>query len=421
MNSPLFKRTLSLAVAFAFAGSVALATNGYFRHGIGVKQAAMAGAGTALSLSPLSSATNPASLSFLAPQYEINIGLFMPDREYTVAGNPSMYPGTFGLTPGTVSSDSKTFIMPSLAGTWNFGDIHTVGLALFANGGMNTDYATATFFDPNSPSTGVNLEQAFIGLTYAVRIAEDHALGVTPTFAFQRFTAKGIASFAAFSSDPANLSGNSVATATGFGARIGYMGKLGEGVTLGASYQTELAMSEFDRYRGLFAEQGDFDVPATWNAGIAFQATKSLTVAGDVQQIIYSGVPSVANPLTPSNFQPLGTDNGTGFGWQDIFILKLGVMYALEKEWTFMAGYSYAQQPIPEDQVLFNILAPGVVQHHITVGATKSFDNASDLTLAIMYAPKVTVSGANALEAPGAQTLEIGMSQWQFEIGYAFH
>jgi long-chain fatty acid transport protein len=180
-------------------------------------------------------------------------------------------------------------------------------------------------------------------------------------------------------------------------------------------------MSEFDRYRGLFAEQGDFDVPATWNAGIAFQATKSLTVAGDVQQIIYSGVPSIANPLTPANFQPLGTDNGTGFGWQDIFILKLGVMYALEKEWTFMAGYSYAQQPIPEDQVLFNILAPGVVQHHITVGATKSFDNASDLTLAIMYAPKVTVSGANALEAPGAQTLEIGMSQWQFEIGYAFH
>ena len=81
MISPFFRRTLSLAVAFAFGGSIALATNGYFRHGIGVKQAAMAGAGTALSLSPLSSATNPASLSFLAPQYEINIGLFMPDRD----------------------------------------------------------------------------------------------------------------------------------------------------------------------------------------------------------------------------------------------------------------------------------------------------------------------------------------------------
>jgi long-chain fatty acid transport protein len=95
-------------------------------------------------------------------------------------------------------------------------------------------------------------------------------------------------------------------------------------------------------------------------------------------------------------------------------------MYAMEKEWSFMAGYSYAQQPIPDDQVLFNILAPGVVQHHIALGATKSFADASDLTVAVMYAPKVTVSGPNSLEAPGAQTLEIGMSQWQIEIGYAF-
>jgi long-chain fatty acid transport protein len=380
----------------------------------------MGGAGSALSLSPLGAATNPASLSFLNAQYEINLGLFMPDREYSVTGNPSMFPGTFGLTPGTVSSDSKSFLMPSLAGSWKVGDIHTIGLFLLANGGMNTDYPTATFYDQSSPSTGVNLEQMFVGLTYAVRFSENHAVGLTPVFAYQRFAAKGLASFAGFSSDPANLTGNSVATSSGFGGRIGYIGKFGEMISVGASYQTKMAMSEFERYRGLFAEQGDFDVPATWNAGIAVQATNSLTVAADVQQILYGGVPSIANPLNPANFQPLGTDNGAGFGWQDILVFKLGFMYAMEKEWSFMAGYSYAQQPIPDDQVLFNILAPGVVQHHIALGATKSFADASDLTVAVMYAPKVTVSGPNSLEAPGAQTLEIGMSQWQIEIGYAF-
>lgn len=421
MVSTRYQRILSTALAVLLLGSSAFATNGYFRHGYGVKYSAMGGAGSALSLSPLGAATNPASISFLNAQYEINLGLFMPDRDYSVTGNPSMFPGTFGLTPGTVSSDSKSFLMPSLAGTWKIGDIHTLGLFLLANGGMNTDYPTATFYDQSSPSTGVNLEQMFVGLTYAVRLGENHAVGLTPVFAYQRFAAKGIASFAGFSSDPANLTGNSVATSSGFGGRIGYMGKFGEMISVGASYQTEMAMSEFERYRGLFAEQGDFDVPATWNAGVAVQATSSLTVAADVQQILYGGVPSIANPLNPANLQPLGTDNGAGFGWQDILVFKLGLMYAMDKEWSFMAGYSYAQQPIPDDQVLFNILAPGVVQHHITVGATKSFANTSDLTVAVMYAPKVTVSGPNSLEAPGAQTLEIGMSQWQIEIGYAFH
>jgi long-chain fatty acid transport protein len=204
------------------------------------------------------------------------------------------------------------------------------------------------------------------------------------------------------------------------------MGKLTDVISVGGSYQTKMAMSEFERYRGLFAEQGDFDVPATWNAGVAVHATSGLTVAADVQQILYSGVASVGNPLDPAKLQPpnpqlLGSDNGPGFGWKDILVFKLGLMYAMDNDWSFMAGYSYAQQPIPESEMLFNILAPGVVQHHITVGATRTFANASDLTVAVMYAPRVAVSGPNTLEAPGQQTIEIGMSQWQFEIGYAFH
>ena len=80
-------------------GSSAFATNGYFRHGYGVKYSAMGGAGSALSLSPLGAATNPASISFLNAQYEINLGLFMPDREYSVTGNPSMFPGDFRPHP----------------------------------------------------------------------------------------------------------------------------------------------------------------------------------------------------------------------------------------------------------------------------------------------------------------------------------
>ena len=85
-----------------------------------------------------------------------------------------------------------------------------------------------------------------------------------------------------------------------------------------------------------------------------------------------------------------------------------------------MGGYSYNTQPIPESEVMFNILAPAVSQHHITLGCTKELNQSNELTVEFMYAPAVSVSGANPLEVPNAQTIELKMSQFQVEIGYAF-
>ena len=56
-------------------------------------------------------------------------------------------------------------------------------------------------------------------------------------------------------------------------------------------------MSKFKEYAGLFADGGDFDIPANYGVGIAFKATPKLTVAADVQRIDYSGVGSVGNPM----------------------------------------------------------------------------------------------------------------------------
>ena len=39
--------------------------------------------------------------------------------------------------------------------------------------------------------------------------------------------------------------------------------------------------------------------------------------------------------------------------------------------WTLRGGYSFADQPIPNDQMTFNILAPAVMEDHFSVGFTK--------------------------------------------------
>jgi long-chain fatty acid transport protein len=86
-----------------------------------------------------------------------------------------------------------------------------------------------------------------------------------------------------------------------------------------------------------------------------------------------------------------------------------------------MAGYSYGQEPIPDSQVLFNILAPATIQHHITAGFTTKLNETNEVSLALMYAPATSVSGPNPLEAPGQQSIKLNMSQWQLEVGYAFN
>ena len=359
--------------------------------------------------------------------------MFSPDRQYSISGTPTLYPGTFGLTPGTVSSDSKNFFFPTLGGAWKLNSYMAIGLALYGNGGMNTNYHTATFYDQTSPGTGVNIEQMFAAGTYAVKLSQDHAIGVSAIFGWQRFSAQGLSAFANFSSDPSNLTGNSKSIATGFGGKVGYQGKFGKMLRLGTSFQTKIYMGKFNRYKGLFADAGDFDVPSTWTVGIAFTPNEQWTLLLDYQQILYSEVKSVGNsmdlinnsPMLPNgtpnpNYQALGTENGWGFGWKDVSIIKFGVMSKIGNGWTLMGGYSYNTQPIPESEVMFNILAPAVSQHHITLGCTKELNQSNELTVEFMYAPAVSVSGANPLEAPNAQTIELKMSQFQVEIGYAF-
>jgi long-chain fatty acid transport protein len=95
-------------------------------------------------------------------------------------------------------------------------------------------------------------------------------------------------------------------------------------------------------------------------------------------------------------------------------------MYSGFCGWDLMAGYSVSQNPIDKDNVMFNILAPAVIQNQITFGVSKNIAKNHDITIAFMYAFENSLKGPNPLDAPRQQTIEIGMKQWQLEVGYAF-
>ncbi len=417
MNNKFNYKLKVIAAAMLLTPSVAFATNGYFGHGYGTKNKGLAGGGVAAPQDAMIAATNPAGMVHVGERMDLGLAIFSPSpRGYTATA-----PGggaTFPLAPQTVESDSDYFVIPHFAYNWSLNPNNSVGLTVYGNGGMNTDYsATANVF--GAGEAGVNLEQLFLNASYSVKVSPNNSLGVSAILAYQRFEAKGLQGFSAFSSDSANLTNNGTDTSTGYGFKFGWLGEVTKGLSLAASYQTKMEMSEFDKYRGLFAEQGDFDIPATWTVGLAWDIKPKNTLTFDVQQIMYSDVAAIANPLLPNlQTSQLGNNDGAGFGWEDMTIYKLGYQFATSENWTWRVGYSHGEQPIPNSEVLFNILAPAVMEDHFTFGFTRSIGKDSEFNFAAMYAPKNEVTGPNPLGDGQQVTLE--MTQYELEASYSW-
>ena len=476
----------ALMLSFTMFNFNTMATDGYFSTGQGTRNKGMAGAGIAFLHSPYSTTINPAGFSFMDKKWslEVSVGIFNPNRQYSIIGaptTPDMWGyidgegnfvndprySTFGLTEGTVESGSSTFIIPAIAFSYRLGEKNTIGLNFYGNGGMNTDYDTKTYYseiidgfgnpmpdgNPNPMANvvapaGVNLQQMFLALTYARKFGENHSIGISPIFAYQTVEVKGMQAFrdmgaAGMPGMPVDRSqyvtNNDVSSSTGFGFKIGYQGELIDGLRLGASFQPKIKMSKFEEYKGLFAEEGGFDIPANWQAGLSYDFTEDFTLAFDVRQILYSDVKSISNPMNPQqimpmvpnpnmtsmedammpnpNFVPLGAENGAGFGWEDMMIFKIGAEFRQVENWQFRAGYSYGKQPIPESEVMFNIIAPAVNENHISVGLTRMIGEHA-LNLAITHALENSVKGQNPFDP--AQQIEISMNQWEFEISFQF-
>ena len=270
-------------------------------------------------------------------------------------------------------------------------------------------------------TTGVDLAQLFIGVPYARRLNGRHSIGVMPIVAAQRFEATGLQPFQGFSVNPTKVTNNGYDYSFGYGIRIGWLGELTEQLTVGASAQSRLYMQEFDEYAGLFAEQGDFDIPATVVVGLSFKASPDVTLVADWQRIFYGDVKSLSNPndtaLVPGTL--LGSDNGLGFGWQDIDIIKLGVQWQYRPDLTLRAGVSHADQLFHNGDSLFNVLAPASVRTHASVGLTYKVDAGNTLSVSYTRAFDEEIGGQNP-GFTGPQTGSVRMDQHELEIGWSW-
>ncbi|HZM36428.1 MAG TPA: outer membrane protein transport protein [Burkholderiales bacterium] len=407
---------LVAAIAAAIAPLAAHATTGYFQHGYGIKAKSMGGVAIALPQDALAAATNPAGMAWVGNRVDLGVDWFAPDRGAEIVGNG------FGLNGSYDGSGTKSFLIPEFGYNHVLSPSLSLGVSVFANGGMNTTYDQSPFaaFGGSSPA-GVDLMQLFVAPTVAWKTG-NHAFGASLNLAYQRFEARGLQPFAGFSSDPANFTDKGHDESTGLGVRVGWTGQISSTVTLGATYQTKTRMSNFDDYRGLFANAGEFDVPENYGIGIAVKATPKLTIAADIQRINYGDIPAVGNPIDClfTGCQ-LGGPDGAGFGWQNTTVYKIGLAYEVNSTLTLRGGFVTLKQPIPQSQTLINILAPGVVEDHLTLGATWRLSEASELSVAYMHAFEKTVNGSGSIPpAFGGGEANLRMDQDALGIAYGW-
>ncbi len=407
-------------VAALAAGGRAHATDGYFSLGYGTQSKGLAGAGLAYPKDALAIATNPAAASALGDRTDVDIDYFQAARTASLTGN------AYGPNQSFNGNGGGPSPIPEFGLTRKIGDQWTAGLAVYANGGMQTDYKTNPFARFGASGTaGVSLEQVFISPTASYQFAPGQSVGVSLDVGGQLFDAHGIQPFANYSLNPTHFTNRGSTTSWGYGAKIGYLGQVTSKLSVGAYYQSRTYGENFGAYSGLFAGGGGFDIPSSYGIGVALKATDKLDLVADVHEINYSEVAAVGDKLAAlfaGNY--FGSTNGPGFGWNNVTAVKIGANYRIDPTWQVRAGWGYATNPIPSGQTFLNILAPAVVQNQFTVGATWTQPSGLEISVYVLDAPKTTVNGSGSIPSGpgglGGGEANIALGETAVGIGFGW-
>ena len=165
---------MAMAAAVSLAlSSPALATNGYFTHGVGTQSKGMAGTGVGSNadMGAIMTASNPALGVFASDSWEFGLAVFSPRRSYAPSSSQlngslidlggGVFLPSFTMSQGKIESSSEYFPIPWVAKNWSLANDANISAVFYGRGGMNTDWD-----DTNASATSY-----FCGGDPALRVA----------------------------------------------------------------------------------------------------------------------------------------------------------------------------------------------------------------------------------------------------------
>lgn len=418
MNRVIFKLSTFclLGCALAFTSAVSHAGGGYFVLGYGTYANQMAGTSTAVGFDGFAGSSNPGKLFAAGNRNDIGLKAFSPNRTIKRRGSNSVY-------DMESTSRNSIFYLPEAGLARRINDKWAWGLTLYGNGGLNTEYnddngVPGSNANPavcgNQPANfalgcgkfGFDLSQIIVAPSLGWQVTPKHSIGVTALIAYQRMKIYGFQAFQNLSVYPDAVTNNGYDSAFGYGMRIGWFGNITPWLDLGAAYSTRVYMQDFDKYKGLIADSGAFDIPSNYTIGAAIKPAAGWVIAIDIHRVNWGDIKALGNgnlnSLVPGG-SPLGARNGSGFNWKSQNMYRLGIEHTVNEQLTLRGGYAYGRRPNDEEDinsVTFNMLAPNPLEHY-TVGFSWALDQQSDLHFAYQRYVKDKYRGPSATAALG--------------------
>lgn len=376
------RRTQLVIAAALLAAFAVRATDGINLIGVGPVQQGTAGAGVASAKDSTWLILNPAGLTDVGRQTDASFQYFKPVRTLRSTFNPGA---------GT-QEDSSGFFIPALSTSLGCcdGDNGYIGLGLYGTSGMGVDYNQPRVAGMRDRMTELSI--AKLTLTYARSLDNGLSIGAGPVFVLSRLKTD---MFNGASSESGEWD-----TVGGAGAVIGLTQRVGDRLTLGASYISEQFMSEFDEYDSLFNDS--LNLPQQITAGLAVQVLTNLEAVLDYQWVGWGELDTF----------------GDQFGWENQHIVKAGLTWDATQALTLRSGFSHGNSPIGSEDVFANALFPAIMETHAAAGLSYALSEQMDLHLTYIHAFEETLTDSNSPAAGGGT--QISMYQNSVTLGLSW-
>lgn len=208
---------------------------------------------------------------------------------------------------------------------------------------------------------------------------------LTGVLAYQRFASLGLGTTSVDGWAP--MPGWLRDSAYGAGARIEVGNAIGEGLRWNMGYQSRVGMGAFVNYRGVFADAGDFDIPASASFGLSYAITPQFGMDVGVQRVMYSAIRPFTSSNLPTRFLALlGDSSSPVFAWRDLDVYSVGWTLRNEDIGNLQLRYTTRQQPVPTSKLLENALAGAVANDMVSLGWSRAFGSNANLSFLASYA-----------------------------------
>jgi hypothetical protein len=282
----------------------------------------------------------------------------------------------------------------------------------------STRVSDTPFYAPASgenllPNHAPGLQRYVVAPSVSQPLGNFGAISVSAILAYQHFAEIAAIQPAFAASSPGYASPvtlRSSDTSSGTGMRIDYSSALTQQLTWQVGAQSRINMDAMSNYRGLYAEPGTFDIPASANVGVGYAVSPTLRLDAGVERVMYSQVAPFTSKALPARLlADLSSSRSPDFTWHDLDVYSVIASWRSDGigDWSFR--YSTREQPVPTSSLLRSAL-PAPSDRNYELSYAHAFGGNSRLRLSAAYAPTDFVVGL-----PLSYTVANAGNQMQWE------